>query len=308
MFSIVMPYYKNAHIVKRSVDSIIAQTVKDFELLIVDDGSEDNIDDIISEYGDSRITVLHKKNGGVSSTRNFGISNAKGEYVCFLDSDDAWCEDHLEELSSMIDKYPENSFFITSHLRIGNSEVSSSDALVGYEDVFVEEDFIRLCFAGNEVIHTNSVCLKREFLMADELFNTSASIGEDTDLWFRCAMRSPVVVSKKVTTKYYRDNSFLTKNRKFNYDWPFLEQYKKAQSENLYSVKLMCDRHLLAGCKHKLADGDKKGSRQLLKKVEKPLGGELKKAYIVAKALTLLPLFVSQRICVKVYEKQRSRY
>lgn len=307
-FSIIMPYYKNSHIVKRSVESVLAQTIQDFELIIVDDGSEDNIDEIIQTYNNLAIKVIHKENGGVSSARNCGILNASGNYICFLDSDDAWYPEHLEELQKMIVKYPQQTFFLTSHLRIGNKEVRSSEVLSLYDDIFLEKDFLGLCFNYGEIIHTNSVCMKKDFLLQQQLFDAKASIGEDTDLWFRCAMKESVVISKKITTIYYRDNSVLTKDRKFNYNWPFLCQYEKAQKENMYSVKLMCDQYFLAGSKHMLADGNRLGCKNFLMRIDKPIGTELKKAYLVTKVLYLLPCFISKKICRTVYDRQLKNY
>ena len=91
--SIIVPIYKAEKYLHRCVDSIIAQTFTDWELLLVDDGSPDRSGEICDEYTgrDNRIRVIHKENGGVSSARNAGLDVAKGQWVVFVDSDD-WCE------------------------------------------------------------------------------------------------------------------------------------------------------------------------------------------------------------------------
>ena len=88
--SVIVPVYKAEKYLHRCVDSILAQTFTDFELLLVNDGSPDNSGAICDEYAkrDSRIRVFHKENGGVSSARNIGLDNAKGEWITFIDSDD----------------------------------------------------------------------------------------------------------------------------------------------------------------------------------------------------------------------------
>lgn len=88
--SIIVPVYKAEAYLRRCVDSILAQTFNDFELLLIDDGSPDRSGEICDEYAikDSRVRVFHKKNGGVSSARNVGLDNAMGEWVAFVDSDD----------------------------------------------------------------------------------------------------------------------------------------------------------------------------------------------------------------------------
>lgn len=88
--SIIVPVYKVEQYLPRCIDSILAQTFTDFELLLVDDGSPDNCGKICDEYAekDARIRVFHKENGGVSSARNLGLDNARGKYIGFVDSDD----------------------------------------------------------------------------------------------------------------------------------------------------------------------------------------------------------------------------
>ena len=88
--SVIVPVYNIEKLLQRCIDSILAQTFTDFELLIIDDGSKDKSGEICDEYAekDARIRVFHKQNGGVSSTRNLGRDEAKGKYIAFVDSDD----------------------------------------------------------------------------------------------------------------------------------------------------------------------------------------------------------------------------
>lgn len=107
--SIIVPVYKVEKYLRRCVDSILAQTFTDFELILVDDGSPDNCPTICDEYAkkDDRIRAIHKKNGGVSSARNTGMEVAQGKYFLFCDSDDYvspyWCE----TLYKQIEETPE---------------------------------------------------------------------------------------------------------------------------------------------------------------------------------------------------------
>ena len=107
--SIIVPVYKSENYIRRCIDSILAQTFSDFELILVDDGSPDNCGIICDEYAakDIRINVIHKQNGGVSSARNAALDIASGTYIMFCDSDDTvdprWCECHYE----MIMQHPD---------------------------------------------------------------------------------------------------------------------------------------------------------------------------------------------------------
>lgn len=102
--SVIVPVYNTEKYLRRCVDSILAQTFTDFELLLIDDGSTDTSGAICDEYAsaDSRVRVFHKPNGGVSSARNLGLDNAQGEWIAFADSDDYVEHDWLSSMVSLI--------------------------------------------------------------------------------------------------------------------------------------------------------------------------------------------------------------
>lgn len=106
LISIIVPVYNVENYIRECIDSILAQTISSFELILVDDGSKDESGKICDEYADTddRIRVIHKENGGLSSARNRGLDEAKGDYICFVDSDDAVSADYLEKLYAAIKK------------------------------------------------------------------------------------------------------------------------------------------------------------------------------------------------------------
>lgn len=106
MISIIVPVYNAEQYLHRCIDSILAQSYTDFELLLIDDGSKDASGDICDEYAakGTRVRVFHKENGGVSSARNLGLDNAQGEYITFCDADDYVSEDWLAAYSEAIAK------------------------------------------------------------------------------------------------------------------------------------------------------------------------------------------------------------
>lgn len=106
-FSIVIPVYKVEKYLQECVDSVLAQTLRDIEVILVDDGSPDNCPSICDDYArkDNRVKVIHKPNGGLSDARNFGLAQATGDYVQFLDSDDYLIsKTFFEEIKSVLDK------------------------------------------------------------------------------------------------------------------------------------------------------------------------------------------------------------
>ena len=97
MISIVLPSFNRAHILPKAVESILRQTYKNFELIIVDDGSSDNTCEVVKGFNDDRVVYVHQENAGACVARNNGIDHARGEYIAFQDSDDVWHEDKLEK-------------------------------------------------------------------------------------------------------------------------------------------------------------------------------------------------------------------
>lgn len=130
MISVIIPAYNAARTIRRCIQSVLNQRYTEWEMIIVDDGSKDDTLDICQSYDNSRIRVLHKENGGVSSARNMGLKFAQGDYIAFIDSDDFIESDYLEHLSQGLDydivisgfcyeNTPESSSF---HLKLANRE------------------------------------------------------------------------------------------------------------------------------------------------------------------------------------------
>lgn len=95
--SVVIPTYNRAHLVGRAIQSVLNQTYQDFEIIVVDDGSTDNTEEVVKSFNDPRIRYIrHDQNRGGSAARNTGIKMARGEYIAFQDSDDEWLPEKLE--------------------------------------------------------------------------------------------------------------------------------------------------------------------------------------------------------------------
>lgn len=118
MISIIVPVYKAEPYIHRCIDSILAQSYTDFELLLIDDGSPDSCGTICDEYAvqDSRVRVFHKENGGVSSARNLGLDNARGEWIAFCDADDyvdfGWLTAYGDVVTENMDLAIQGIFYI----------------------------------------------------------------------------------------------------------------------------------------------------------------------------------------------------
>src|SRR5688572_11938068 len=102
-FSVILPTYNRAHLISKAIESMLAQSYQSWELIIVDDGSTDNTKEVISGFSDARINYIYQKNSERSAARNNGIAHSRGRYICFLDSDDYFMTNHLENMHKAIE-------------------------------------------------------------------------------------------------------------------------------------------------------------------------------------------------------------
>ncbi len=119
LFSVIIPTYNRASFLKEAIESVLMQSFRDWELVIVDDGSTDDTRVVCNAFDDDRIKYVFQKNAERSAARNNGIKNANGKFICFLDDDDFYHKDHLDSFNKVIEKNPTNQVFITG-LKIDN--------------------------------------------------------------------------------------------------------------------------------------------------------------------------------------------
>ena len=186
-FSIVIPTYNRAAFLPKAIESVLAQTYTDWELIIIDDGSTDNTKEVVSRYSDSRITYIYQENAERSAARNNGIMHVTGEYVCFLDSDNYMKPDRLEKLSAFIAKENKSACYYTD---IEYNDVAQGSVKIkkGKEYPFPMDVDLLI----QDIIATPQLCCATEILRKHQ-FNPSLSIGEDMELLFRITADYPLI-------------------------------------------------------------------------------------------------------------------
>lgn len=198
MFSVVIPLFNKKLSIRQTIQSVLDQTFKKFELIIVNDGSTDGSQDVVREFTDPRIRLINQKNSGVSAARNRGIREARYDWIAFLDGDDLWTKDHLEEVNRMITLFPNEKVFTTSYrtdLQNEPKEDQNSFEVQKLDNFFYEAMKGSVIGASRGVIH------KQCFDEAGG-FNESLTIWEDKDLWLRLARKYDFVKSQKITSIY----------------------------------------------------------------------------------------------------------
>ncbi|MDM5272778.1 glycosyltransferase family A protein, partial [Sulfurovum sp. zt1-1] len=113
MFSVVIPLYNKEQYIAKTLESVLLQTFQEYEIIVVDDGSTDKSTFEVKRYNDNRIRLIQQENAGVSAARNRGIEEANYDLIAFLDADDEWLPNHLQELINLRIDYPECEVFAT---------------------------------------------------------------------------------------------------------------------------------------------------------------------------------------------------
>ena len=199
MITVVIPLYNKTDCIATALNSVLAQTYQDFEVVVVDDGSSDGGASVVERYTDPRIRLIRQANAGVSAARNRGIEEAKGEYVAFLDADDEWLPEFLAEIVALQKEFPDCKAQATTYVQCQNG---------------VKKNIIlnRLPFTGEHGVLTNyfevathsnppvcSICVCIERMLLQELggFPLGIKSGEDLLTWARIATRTHWAYSLK---------------------------------------------------------------------------------------------------------------
>ena len=186
LVSVIIPTYNRGWILKEAIDSVLAQDFKDFELIVVDDGSTDNTQGILNSYKED-IIVLHQGNKGVSAARNRGITSASGRFIAFLDSDDLWLPGKLSIQVDFFNANPDALICQTEEIWLRNgtrvNPKKRHKKLSG--DIF--EHSLYLC-----LVSPSAVMMKRSLFEKTGMFDESLPACEDYDMWLRVSCRYPV--------------------------------------------------------------------------------------------------------------------
>lgn len=219
--SVVVPLYnKEAHI-KNTLNSILVQTIKDFEIIIVNDGSTDMSAEMVKSLNDPRIRLINQKNEGVSVARNRGINEARADLVAFLDGDDEWKPNFLEEILELRDKYPKAGIYATAYGKSKRGEIKIAN-IKGFPSApwkgLIPSYFLSVAL-GDSPICSSSVCVPKFTLLDVGMFKVGVKWGEDDDLWGRIALKYPVAFSWEIGAIYNQDAT----NRACNSQYPIKE-------------------------------------------------------------------------------------
>lgn len=205
-FSVVVPLFNKAPYVVKALKSVLDQTYRDFELIVIDDGSTDDslyvarsvLDKCVIQY-----QLIHQENAGVSTARNNGVAVSHGEYVCFLDADDWWAPSFLEKMDKLISDFPEAGIYGTNYYYVknGRQSICVTGASTGY---------INYCqvYSAGMVMPLTSITVAINSMVFNEFggLKPSLKLGEDFDLWIRVALKYKVAFLNEPLAFYNQDS------------------------------------------------------------------------------------------------------
>jgi glycosyltransferase involved in cell wall biosynthesis len=228
VISVIIPAYNVAEFVREAVESALAQTRRDLEVIVVDDGSSDGSADILSDLDDPRLRVIRETHGGSAAARNAGLRLATGELVAFLDADDRWAPQNLERQSAFLENHPEVDMTFGHSLVVDEEGRSLGFRSSTWTGPVGLSQLLRV----NEIGNGSCLLLRREALDRAGWFDVKLPACVDIDVWMRVASLRPnnVAAIPEVLTFYRR------RSNQISGDWRRMEAGYLQLLENLRRV------------------------------------------------------------------------
>lgn len=203
MISVVIPLYNKEKQVGKTLESVLAQTFQNFEVVIVDDGSTDDSVDVVKSFDDPRIRLVRQANAGVSAARNRGIEEAKYDYIALLDADDLWEPDFLRTVYQLSISYPQCNVFATNYKFkdvYGNSFPTILNKLRIQQGIL--DNYFEVATYSHPPICSISIMVKKDALKEIGGFPTGIKSGEDLLTWARLACKNKIAYSSNPLAIY----------------------------------------------------------------------------------------------------------
>ncbi|HUW82368.1 MAG TPA: glycosyltransferase family A protein [Phycisphaerae bacterium] len=206
LVTIVIPTYNRADLLAETLDSVSAQTFRDYEIIVVDDGSTDHTAQMIARRSEP-IRYFRQRNEGASSARNHGLREARGSLVAFLDSDDLWLPEYLQACVELLRQRDELAMVYCDFTCIGET----GQPVNGHRKVQHDGDVVERLFAST-FVHTSCVTARKSVVLDAAGFDESLPTNEDYDLWLRLALQYPFGLVSRVLCKRRTHRCSLSRN------------------------------------------------------------------------------------------------
>lgn len=270
-FSVVIPLYNKEKHIQRAINSVLAQTHQDFELIIVDDGSTDNSYLAACEIQDPRIRIIRQENRGVSAARNRGVAEAQYDWVAFLDADDEWLPEFLEKMSDLIREFPGCGIYGSGCYQYDgrvtyNFKTSATTLTFGWRGIFT--DFFALV-VDQFPYNSSSVIVSKALATRSGRFPEDITFREDIDTWVRIILASDAAFLNKPLCIYHqeaqnRTNDNPAETQKLTFKWKELLSNNQVPQKYIESFADFIVRYELILVRSNLKHGDSQNARKVL--------------------------------------------
>lgn len=205
MISVVIPLYNKERQIGSTLRTVLGQTYKDFEIVVVDDGSTDGSAAEVAEFSDPRIRLIHQQNAGVSAARNHGIEEARGEFVALLDADDEWLPDYLASQMELVGKYPQCDVFATNYQfkdTRGRTTPTILRNLPFDGEHGILSNYFEVASSSHPPLWTSTVMARKSAFQSIGGFPGGIKSGEDLLTWARLACRYGIAYDKRALATF----------------------------------------------------------------------------------------------------------
>jgi len=208
--SVIIPTYNYAAYIGKAVDSVLAQTYPDIEILVVDDGSTDNTKDVLQKYGD-KLVYIQQNNQGAAAARNLGLEEAKGGYICFLDADDTYYPDNIAEKVSFLEAQHSLDWCYSNWVwvdDVGQEIMRGDEPEVSLAHIKAQGDVLALALQGYR-LGTNVFMFRKVLVDKIQGFDVRLKVLEDYDYYLRAAALGKLGYIDKVLCAIYQHDDSL---------------------------------------------------------------------------------------------------
>lgn len=265
-FSVVITVYNKAAFIAATIDSVLAQTRQNFEIVILNDGSTDDSEKEILKIKDSRIRYFRQENQGASAARNKAIKLAENDYIALLDADDYWFPFYLEDQEKSIKAFPDEKVFATALQQNTKGKIHEYSYSV---PPGIRNPIKVNLFEASQltpVLHSSSTVLHKSVFDKAGFYNPELKSGEDTDLYIRIGLHYKVVFNPRIAAEYIvRENSLFQNTKSISEKDDFVA-YEKFEKDNP-ALKKFLDIKRYYLCIMAKAAGDTEGFHQVFSKI-----------------------------------------
>jgi glycosyltransferase involved in cell wall biosynthesis len=216
LISVIIPLYNKETFVGDSIQSVLDQTITDFEIIVIDDGSTDQSLSIIKELKDNRIRIISIANSGVSAARNRGVQESIYDWVAFIDADDWWAETFLEDFTKALKLYPRHNLFATGRSRVFNDKIERyQHSLLPKDGDIYPLNYFKIISKHLPPINASSGIIRKSHIVKHGGFRVGQRMHEDHDLWVRLSVENPVVFINKELSFYRKTEADTSSSKKY---------------------------------------------------------------------------------------------